>query len=126
MTDEKLAAAISSEFAKLEICPIYDYWLPPEENPGTYVNLGNVSQGTTPTKGMGTIEELTIYYHVWTDRLDRRADVISIMDRLTKIARSLVVDGMSTVLTHTERHVMTDTSTTTPFLHGVVLFEFTH
>lgn len=121
-----IAQAIVSDFQKLEICPIYDYWLPPEENPGVYVNLGTSTSDTTPTKHDSGIEELSLSFHVWTDRLDHRGKVAKIMSILTGLAQIVKVEGKSIALTYTDRKILTDTSTATPFLHGVVYFEFLH
>ncbi len=126
MTAEMIAQAIVSDFQKLEICPIYDYWLPPEENPGVYVNLGTSTSDTTPTKHDSGIEELSLSFHVWTDRLDHRGKVAKIMSILTGLAQIVKVEGKSIALTYTDRKILTDTSTATPFLHGVVYFEFLH
>ena len=126
MTAEMIAQAIVSDFQKLEICPIYEYWLPPEENPELYVNLGTSTSDLTPTKHDSGIEELSLSFHVWSDRLDYRKIVADIMDVLTDIARRVKFKGKSIALTYTDRKVLTDTSTATPFLHGVVYFEFLH
>lgn len=126
MTAEMIAQAIVSDFQKLEICPIYDYWLPPEENPGLYANLGTSTSDMTPTKHDFGIEELSLSFHVWSDRLDHRGKVAEIMNSLTAIAQRIKLEGKSIALTYMDRKVLTDTSTTTPFLHGVVYFEFLH
>lgn len=125
MTGEMIAAAIKAEFEKVSSVPVYNFWIAPEEVKKPFISIGTVSEGGTTLKG-GTSEEVTIGFHCWSTRLDRRMEMSQILTTLEDIARRLVIDGLSLCLTSSTRRILTDTTTTTPYLHGVVFLDFLH
>lgn len=100
--------------------------LPPEDQPGPYVQIGYGFNECTPGKGFARGRtELSI--HVWHDLTDEPDITHSMMDEILKVAQSLSEVGTAQViLTQAEATSTKDTTTSTTWDHGALVLTYTY
>lgn len=103
---------------------VYDGALPPDGTPYPFLYLGESRQRDEANKSaiFGRVYQTV---HVWHDSPRRRGTVSALLGAVKQAARAL---GHSASyawhLRAAEGRILTDTTTTTPLLHGVLELEF--
>jgi hypothetical protein len=103
---------------------VYDGVLPPEGAAYPFVYLGDFRQTDTPTKagGVGTVYPLI---HVWHNDPRRRGTVSGMLKDVKKICNGIEhTDSFSWLLQEVTQRILSDNTTKTPLLHGVVEITF--
>ena len=100
---------------------VYDGALPPDGTPYPFLYLGESRQRDEENKSaiFGRVYQTV---HVWHDSPRRRGTVSALLAEIKRAARDLRYSAWH--LRTAEGRVLTDTTTTTPLLHGVLELEF--
>ena len=103
---------------------VYDGELPPEGTPYPFVYLGDNTQSDKANKSavFGTIYQ-TI--HVWHNTPTKRGTVSNMLLSIKMACRAIEkTDNFSLMLTNQSQRIITDKTTKTPLLHGILDVEF--
>lgn len=60
---------------------------------------------------------------VWHDRIDKRKELMEIMNHIFETSRMIQIDGYELMVNERSSRILLDTSTSTQYLHGVVELE---
>lgn len=101
---------------------VFDGRMPPESTPYPFVYLADSYQLDVQTKSKlnGRVVQ-TI--HVWHNSPMKRGTLSKMMSEVKQIVRSVEADGTAAygwVVEDMSQRILTDTTTKTPLLHGVV------
>lgn len=99
---------------------VYDGALPPEGTPYPFVYLGDFRQVDDANKStvFGTVYPTV---HVWHNTPKKRGTVSQIMLEIKTLARKIEhTDNFSWMIQNPSQRILTDNTTKTPLLHGVV------
>lgn len=103
---------------------VYDGELPPDDTPYPFVYLADsrMTDMRSKTAVLGTVYQ-TI--HVWHSNIRRRGDLSEMMAQIKRVCRLLhETKTFSWDCRSVIQQILTDTTTTTPLLHGVLDVEF--
>lgn len=103
---------------------VYDSVLPPDGTPYPFIYLGENQQIDTENKSavFGSVFQ-TI--HVWHDSPKKRGTVSNMLSTVKMICRTVEhTPNFSWFVKNTNQMILTDTTTKTPLLHGVLKVEF--
>lgn len=103
---------------------VYDGMLPPEDTPYPFVYLGDCRQDDDTNKSavFGNVYQ-TI--HVWSNNPSNRGTVSSMLLAIKKVCRNIEhTDNFAWLLRNASQRLITDTTTKTPLLHGVIEVEY--
>ncbi|MFR9207030.1 MAG: hypothetical protein ACLVKR_01335 [Lachnospiraceae bacterium] len=99
---------------------VYDGSLPPENTPYPFIYLGDFSQSDVMHKNAVTgFVYPTI--HVWHNNIDQRGTVSKILFDIKKVIyQTEETTNYEWIIQSLDDRIISDTTTTTPLLHGVV------
>ena len=99
---------------------VYDGSLPPENTPYPFIYLGAFSQSDVMHKNAVTgFVYPTI--HVWHNNIDQRGTVSKILFDIKKVIyQTEKTTNYEWIIQSLDERIISDTTTTTPLLHGVV------
>ena len=103
---------------------VYDGFLPPEGTPYPFVYLGDFRQSENANKSavFGTVYA-TI--HVWSNTPKNRGTVSKMMLDIKAVCRRIEhTTNFGWMLLNVNQQIITDTTTKSPLLHGVIEAEF--
>lgn len=103
---------------------VYDGALPPDGTPYPFVYLGDVQQNDTETKTqvIGTVNAMI---HVWHSTPKKRGTVSQMLLKIKALCRSIGhTDNFAWHVGSVNQNILTDTTTKTPLLHGILEVEF--
>lgn len=103
---------------------VYDSVLPPENTPYPFVYLGDCQQVDDANKNavFGNVYQ-TI--HVWHNNPKQRGTVSEILLKIKTVCRELEhTPNFMFMLTNASQQILSDTTTKTPLLHGVIEIEW--
>ena len=103
---------------------VYDGELPPEDTPYPFVYLGDSTQSDKACKSevIGNVYQ-TI--HVWHNTPKKRGTVSRMILAVKTVCRKIEhTDNFSWLLNNMSQRIITDNTTKTPLLHGVVEVEW--
>ena len=103
---------------------VYDGMLPPEDTPYPFVYLGDCRQDDDTNKSavFGNVYQ-TI--HVWSNNPSNRGTVSSMLLAIKSVCRKIEhTDNFAWLLRNASQRLITDTTTKTPLLHGVLEVEY--
>lgn len=103
---------------------VYDGVLPPEDTPYPFVYLGDCRQDDDTNKSavFGNVYQ-TI--HIWSNTPKNRGTVSSMMLAIKTVCRQIEhTDNFAWLLRNASQRLITDTTTKTPLLHGVLEVEY--
>ena len=116
---QALFTYIKTEIEKLGY-DVYDGALPPEDTPYPFVYLADsMVTGDFMYKGV-ILEDITQTVHVWHSSPRKRGDVSNMLAQIKLIASKLDSPYYYFRLTDVSQTILTDTTTRTPLLHGVL------
>lgn len=122
----KLIQDLIAEEIKSKLDPKYKVFkdiIPPEDEPGPYLQIGYGVQGENFGKGFKR-GECQITIHGWHDLLDQSGAMSEILEDIGMIASTIDVDGFGLILKRFETTNTKDVSTATPWLHGICALTF--
>jgi len=103
---------------------IYDGYLPPEETPYPFVYLAD-SQLTDDIRKGGVMGNVYQTIHVWHNNPAKRGTVSAMMLNIKTACRKIDhTTNFTWILRNTDQRILTDTTTKTPLLHGILEVEF--
>lgn len=103
---------------------VYDGALPPDGTPYPFVYLGNVQQIDIEKKN-AVIGNVHATIHVWHNKSTRRGTVSGMLLDIKKLCRIIDhTDNFAWFVSNVNQQIITDTTTKTPLLHGVLEVEF--
>jgi len=105
-------------------CRVYDGALPPERTLYPFIYLADSSMLDDPNKSaiFGTVFQTV---HIWHNRPDRRGKLSDLLSKVKAICRQLdYTASYAWDLRQVDQRILTDTTTKTPLLHGVLELEF--
>lgn len=103
---------------------VYDGMLPPEDTPYPFVYLGDCRQDDDINKSavFGNVYQ-TI--HVWSNNPSNRGTVSSILLAIKKVCRKIEhTDNFAWLYRNVNQRIITDTTTKTPLLHGILEVDY--
>ena len=103
---------------------VYDGFLPPEGTPYPFVYLGDFRQSDNANKSavFGTVYA-TI--HVWSNTPKNRGTVSKMLLDIKAVCRRIEhTTNFGWMLLNVNQQIITDTTTKSPLLHGVIEAEF--
>lgn len=103
---------------------VFDSVLPPEDTPYPFVYLGDCQQVDDANKNavFGNVYQ-TI--HVWHNNPKQRGTVSEILLKIKTVCRELEhTPNFMFMLTNASQQIISDTTTKTPLLHGVLEVEW--
>lgn len=103
---------------------VFDSVLPPEDTPYPFVYLGDCQQVDDANKNavFGNVYQ-TI--HVWHNNPKQRGTVSEILLKIKTVCRELEhTPNFMFMLTNASQQILSDTTTKTPLLHGVLEVEW--
>lgn len=103
---------------------VFDNVLPPEDTPYPFVYLGDCQQVDDANKNavFGNVYQ-TI--HVWHNNPKQRGTVSEILLKIKTVCRELEhTPNFMFMLTNASQQIISDTTTKTPLLHGVLEVEW--
>jgi hypothetical protein len=109
-----------------EIYPdiVFDGFMPSESTPYPFIYLGNTSDRDDTFAKSGCIKELTQTVHVWHSDPRKRGDLSRMMEcvknEICQIERTDTYYFYRKII---NSDILTDTSTSTPLMHGVIEVE---
>lgn len=103
---------------------VHDGALPPDGTPYPFVYLGDVQQNDIEKKN-AIVGNVHATIHVWHNKPTRRGTVSGMMLDIKKICRIIdKTDSFAWFVSNVNQNIITDTTTKTPLLHGVLEVEF--
>lgn len=103
---------------------VYDGELPPENTPYPFVYIGDCQQVDDTLKNavFGNVYQ-TI--HVWSNTPKNRGTVSSILLGIKSVCRKIEhTNNFGWTIVNTNQRIITDTTTKTPLLHGILEVEY--
>ena len=103
---------------------VYDGALPPLETPYPFIYLGDMQQIDDANKSavFGNVYQ-TI--HVWHNNYKQRGTVSSMLLDIKKVCRSIEkTNNFEWMILNVNQRIISDTTTKTPLLHGILELEF--
>lgn len=98
---------------------VYDGALPPENTPYPFVYLGDSQQNDSGTKA-GVLGDVTQTIHVWHCDAKKRGTVSGMLSNVKKVCRGIEYTKNGWVLQDINQRIITDNTTKTPLLHGIL------
>lgn len=124
MIESRIVEALKEEIEKAGILKaFYTWWVAPEDADLPYGSIGSASTTSQRLKG-GCTSTVQLSVHVWHDQMEKRREVSQLMAKITTIAARLEIPGVSLLVTSSDQRILTDTTTSTPYLHGVLYLDF--
>ena len=103
---------------------VYDGALPPEDTPYPFVYLADSRQADAETKD-AVIGSVYQTIHVWHNSPRKRGAVSEMLGSLKRLCRELCyTDSFAWSARGLVQRILTDTTTKTPLLHGLLEVEF--
>ena len=103
---------------------VYDGALPPENTPYPFVYMGDFRQSDTDTKAQ-VIGSVFPTIHVWHNNPRQRGTVSMMLLAIVSTCRNIKnTDNFSWMMKGGTQNIFTDSTTTTPLLHGTFEAEF--
>lgn len=103
---------------------VFDGALPPENTPYPFIYLGDMQQVDTNTKS-AVIGNVFFTIHVWSNTPTNRGRVSAMLLTIKRICRSIEdTANFNWFVVNTNQRIISDTTTRTPLLHGVLEVEF--
>ncbi len=103
---------------------VYDGCLPPDGTPYPFVYLADSRMTDNPNKSatFGTVNQ-TI--HIWHNSPRQRGTVSAMLAEIKNLSRRIhYTENFAWNLRNVEQRILTDTTTNTPLLHGMLELEF--
>lgn len=103
---------------------VYDGALPPLETPYPFIYLGDMQQIDDANKSavFGNVYQ-TI--HVWHNNYKQRGTVSSMLLDIKQVCRSIEkTNNFEWIILNVNQRIISDTTTKTPLLHGILELEF--
>lgn len=103
---------------------VYDGCMPPEGTPYPFAHMGDNSQADTATKSavMGRVHQVI---HVWHNNTRQRGTVSEMMLNIKTVCRNIGRTAHhSWDVRNMSSRIITDNTTKTPLLHGVIEADF--
>ena len=112
------------EFFKTEGYEVFDGALPPDGTPYPFVYLGDCRQSDEATKSQ-VIGSVYITIHAWHNNPKNRGTVSKMLLAIKETCRWIDhTENFAWFLRNAEQSIVTDDTTNTPLLHGIVEAEF--
>ena len=103
---------------------VYDGFMPPDETPYPFLYLADSHQVDSDTKSL-VIGSVYQTIHVWHDSPKRRGTVSRMLGIVKALCRSIsFTDHFAWSVRNVDQRILTDTTTKTPLLHGLLEVEF--
>jgi hypothetical protein len=103
---------------------VYDSVLPPEGTKYPFVYLGDCRQSDTANKS-AVFGHVYQTIHVWHDNPKKRGTVSNMLLTIKNVCRQIEhTDNCGWLLANANARILSDNTTKTPLLHGVVEAEF--
>ena len=103
---------------------VYDGYLPPAGTPYPFVYLGDVQQIDEELKN-AMLGNVHAKIHVWHNTPKQRGTVSSMLLSIKELCLNLHhTENFAWFVKNVNQHIITDTTTKTPLLHGVLEVEF--
>lgn len=102
------------------------YWddIPEEDAECPHIQIQTIDSSDTIYKG-GLTGNVSLMVHVWHNRIDKKKEVFQIMENIKAIAHSIkFTESYSFLMRSPDERLLYDTTTSTPYLHGVVTLNF--
>lgn len=104
---------------------VFDGYLPPEGTPYPFVYLSGTHQVDDLGNKMQTLGMIYQTIDVWMDDPHKRGTLSQTMNRCISIARNLKhTKTYAWRMTGCDQQIMTDTTTSTPLMHGIIDITF--
>lgn len=117
--------ALAEELAKIDgIDHVYADEMAPEDASCPYIQMGYDRDYAGIYKDAETTGDKLVILDVWSDRIDKRKELESILSKVCITCSNLKIEGRSVALKSYESRIMIDTTTNTPYLHGSVSVVF--
>lgn len=120
MTSEKIIDYISTHSTFI---PIYPLWVSPEDADLPFVSITQAEENVRMLKG-GSTSTSSLCFHFWSDDLENRDALTKHMDRIARENCFIQTSDGRAVMTKTSRQIVIDTTTSTPYLHGVLFIDY--
>jgi len=105
-------------------CAVYDGFLPPDGTPYPFVYLGDFQQTDAANKSavFGLVYPAI---HVWSDTPKNRGTVSRLLLEIKTVCRSIAhTKNFAWAVRNVSQRILSDNTTKTPLLHGVIEAEF--
>ncbi|MGN1014286.1 MAG: hypothetical protein ACI4PM_02890 [Butyricicoccus sp.] len=103
---------------------VYDGMLPPDDAPYPFVYLADSRQTDDPNKS-AIFGDVSQTIHVWHNSPKKRGTVSAMLGEIKQLCRALhYTTSFAWDLRNVNQRILTDTTTETPLLHGVLELEF--
>lgn len=120
---QELFSTIKTELEKKGY-EVYDGTLPPDDTPYPFIYLGDMQQIDDENKD-ATFSDIYQTIHVWNDTPKNRGIVSSMMLDIKLTCRLIEkTTHYSFYLRNAQQRILSDNTTKTPLLHGVLELEF--
>lgn len=103
---------------------VYDGELPPDNTPYPFVYLGDMQQTEQGTK-TEVIGSVFLVIHIWHSSPKKRGTVSRMLQEIKPLCRGIEeTRNFSWFVKSMNQRIITDTTTKTPLLHGILEVEF--
>lgn len=120
---QELFSTIKTELEKKGY-EVYDGALPPNDTPYPFIYLGDMQQIDDESKS-ATFSNIYQTIHVWNNTPKNRGTVSSMLLDIKLTCRSIEkTTHYSFYLRNAQQRILSDNTTKTPLLHGVLELEF--
>ena len=99
---------------------VYDGFMPPDDTPYPFVYLADSHQVDAENKS-AIFGDVYQTIHVWHDSPKRRGTVSGMLGNIKALCRSIrATDNFAWSVRSVDQRILTDTTTKTPLLHGLL------
>lgn len=103
---------------------VYNQDLPEEDAPCPHIHIESITSSDTVYKS-GATGQCSLMVHVWHNRIDKKQVVFSLMETVKALASTIqTTEHFKVLYRSADENFLYDTTTSTPYLHGVVTIEF--
>lgn len=103
---------------------VYNEDLPEEDAPCPHIHIESIDSSDTLYKS-GLTGDCSIMVHVWHNRIDQKKELFTLMNNVkAKASMIKATENYKVVLRSVDENFLYDTTTSTPYLHGVVILSY--